>query len=167
MEDQSTDQFETEDFGEASGLSWQASEYIYHKKPGSWYLMVIGFTAALIIFALITRQWLTVAVFAMAAMALLVYANKAPRTLDYQLDEAGLTVADKFYPYEQFKSFAVLQDVAWHAIDLEPTKRFMPRLTILFSDDNRDEIIDILAQYLPEQDREPDIIDRIARRLKL
>ncbi len=147
-------------------FSWQASEYIYHQKNPGWYLMLFAAAAALITFAVWTRQWLTAGLFGVMLAALTVYANKAPRSLNYQLDEGGVTVGTKFYAYDQFRSFGVLQDVGWHAIDLEPTKRLMPRLTILFADGDRDTIIDILENQLPRLDHQPDIIDRLARRLK-
>ena len=118
------------------------------------------------ILAAITRQWLSIGVFAAMGLALGVYAGKSPRVLSYQLDEKGLTIGDKFHPYDRFRSFGVIEDVAWHSIDLEPTQRFMPRLSIMFDSQHFDQIVEILTRQLPRQDRRPDWAERLSRRLK-
>lgn len=151
---------------DAPMVTWQASEYVHHDKKFGWYLIFFVFVAVLIAVAVITHQWLTIGVFVVMAGALVVYANKAPRVLNYSLGDQGITIDNKLYPYNTFRSFGVIQDVAWHLIDLEPLRRFMPRLSIMIEDDRRDQIVDILAEYMPRQDRQPDLIERAARYLR-
>jgi hypothetical protein len=116
--------------------------------------------------AVLTQQWLSIGVFVVMAGALMVYANKPPRTLGYQLDGKGITIERKFYPYDHFRSYSIMRDVAWHVVDLEPAQRFMPRLTVMFDDANLDTIEGLLAQQLPREDRQPDLIERLTRLLK-
>ncbi|HSX14969.1 MAG TPA: hypothetical protein VLE72_03655 [Candidatus Saccharimonadales bacterium] len=146
-------------------LQWQASEFVHHDKRIGWYLIFFVVVAALVAVAVITHQWLSIGVFGLMAVALLVYTKKQPRVLNYSLGDRGLTIDTKFYDYDSFRTFGVIQDLAWHLIDLEPMRRFMPRLNILFEDDNRDQIIELLEQHLPRQDREPDLVERAARYL--
>ena len=169
MEDSNQEEFGMTQEGDTSidpELSWQASEYLHHKKPAAWYIGLFAIVAGLVAIAFFTRQWLSIAVFAVMAVTLAVYAHKAPRVLDYALDDHGVTIDRKFYPYTSFRSFAVIQDVGWHLIDLEPTQRFMPRLNILFEDDKFDAIVSVLRMHLPESDRQPDWIERLTRYLK-
>lgn len=147
-------------------LSWQASEYLHHDKHVGWYLLFGLVFIALIAVAAVTKQWLTIGVFVVMAIALMVYANKQPRVLNYALGNLGITIGDKFYAYDTFRSFGLIQDVAWHVIDLDPNKRFMPRLNVMFENDKRDQIIDILSQHLPRHDRQPDLIERAARAMR-
>ena len=129
--------------------------------------MLLGIAAvAMIILALLTRQWLSIAVFAAMGVALGIYGQRPPEVLDYRLSEKGLTVKHKFYPYDQFRSFSVAPDVSWHVIELEPTRRFMPRLTVMFDNDHFEQIVAILSQHLPRVDRQADWIERLSRRLK-
>ena len=148
------------------GISWQASEYIHHDKRTAWHLGLFAIIAVLVAVAVVTHEWLSIGVFIAMAAALVVYGNKQPRVLNYAITASGITIGTKDYPFESFKSFSVIQDVAWHVIDLEPTKRFMPRLSILFDDTQRDAIVGALAAHLPEEDRLPDPIERLARYLK-
>jgi len=145
---------------------WQASEYIHHAKTTRWYGIVIVIAVLLAAGLAIFRQWFSIPVVLAMAVAIIVYGARPPRTLDYGLDEQGITIQGKSYPYSQFRSFAVYQDVAWHSIDLEPTQRFMPRLTVLFDNKDFAIIVSILTDHLPEIDRAPDWIERLSRYLK-
>jgi hypothetical protein len=147
-------------------FSWQASEYIHHAKGAGWYVVLVLVLIALMAIVYFTKQWLGGAVFAVGAIAIIVYARKAPRTLTYELSDDGITIEKHHYPFSQFRTFAVLPDIAWHTIDLEPTQRFMPRLTILFEDTAFDTIIDHLSAHLPRVDRQPDMVERATRYLR-
>ena len=150
----------------SAALTWQASEYLHHQKQPGWYVLLAVAAIGLMLIAAVTKQWLSIGVFAAMGLALGVYAGKSPRVLNYRLDDKGVTIGDKFYPYNHFRSFAVIEDVAWHSIDLEPTKRFMPRLSIMFDSQHFDQIVDILSSQLPREDRQPDWVERLSRRLK-
>jgi hypothetical protein len=147
-------------------LSWQASEYIHHHKPATWYMAVLAAAVVLLVAGVLTRQWSGIAVLIVMTAAVLVYASKQPRVLNYSLSEDGLMIDSKFHPYSQFKSFGVVTDVGWHSIDLDPMKRFMPRLTILLEDHHIDDVIEALSMQLPRNDRGPDAIERLSRRLR-
>jgi hypothetical protein len=147
-------------------FSWQASEYVHHTKGFTWYLGLVAAFAILIGIAVYTRQWFSIGVFAIMPVAIAVYARKAPRTLTYGLSADGITIEGHHYPFAEFRTFAVLPDLSWHTIDLEPTKRFMPRMTILFEDNDFDAVVGHLAQYLPRVDRQPDMVERATRYLR-
>ena len=144
-------------------FQWQASEYVQHHKGAGWYMGLAGVFLILLGVAIFTQQWLSIAVFVVMAVAVVVYAHKPPRILTYMLDFKGITIEDKFYGYDQFRSFAVLQNSEWHAIDLEPTQRFMPRLTVIFVSEDLDGIVEHLSLHLPRSDRQPDLIERLTR----
>jgi hypothetical protein len=144
-------------------FQWQASEYVQHNKGMGWYLALAGIVLALLAIAIFTQQWLSIAVFLVMAAAVVVYAHKPPRILLYQLDANGIVIEGKSYAYSQFRSFGVLPDLSWHTIDLEPTQRFMPRLTIIFDEEDFDSIVDHLSFHLPRVDRQPDLVERLTR----
>ena len=154
------------DQSEEPAFQWQASEYVQHHKGLGWYSGLSVIVLALLGVAVYTQQWLSIAVFLVMAAAVVVYAHKPPRVLLYQLDSKGIIIEGKSYDYEQFRSFAVLQDESWHAIDLEPTQRFMPRLTIIFDQDDFDSIVDHLTLHLPRADRQPDFVERLTRYIR-
>ena len=147
-------------------FSWQASEFIHHQKTASWY-MVLGVIAfALVAAAIITQQWISIAVFATMTAAVVVYASKEPRILNYRLDNHGVTIDNKPNAYSKFKSYSVHKDTGWHMIDLDPTQRFAPRVSIIFDTDDLDKITAILDTKMPRVDREPDWIEKLTRSIR-
>ncbi len=147
-------------------FSWQASEYVHHHKGKGWYLGLFVVVAVLSVVAGFIHQWLSIGVFVAMGAAIAVYAQKPPRVLTYDLDNHSVTIEGKTYPYKNFRSFGVISDIEWHTIDLEPTQRFMPRLTVLFGDEDFDAIVDHLSIHLPRTDRQPDVIERVTRYLR-
>ncbi len=100
------------------------------------------------------------------AAAVVVYASKEPRILTYRIDNHGITIEQKRNPFSNFKSFTVLKETGWHMIDLEPTQRFMPRVSIIFDSEDLDNITELLEQKLPRVDRDPDWIERLTRSIR-
>ncbi len=147
-------------------LAWQASEYIHHHKGARWYIGLAVIMGVLLLVAYIFQLWLSIGVFIAMALAIIVYAHRPPRVLSYKLSSDGVDIESKHYSYSTFRSFGVISDEDWHAIDLEPTQRFMPRLTLLFGDDQFDDIVDHLTLHLPRTDRRPDVVERLSRYLR-
>jgi hypothetical protein len=147
-------------------FSWQASEYVHHHKGVGWYAGLAGAIAVLILILALLRYWLQIAVFVAMGIAIFVYAKKPPRTLMYELTPKGITIEGKQYPFSNFRSFGVLKDEEYHTIDLEPVKRFSPRINILFNPDDLESIVGHLELHLPRTDREPDIIEKASRYLR-
>lgn len=162
---------ETEPDSEASGdpevaFSWQASEYVHHHKSILWYATVVLVVLVLCGIAAWLRLWLEVGVFLVMGAAVFVYASKPPRTLLYELSGEGVHIDDKLYPFSELRSFSVIEDPEWHSIDLEPAKRFSPRVVLLFDPKHYDEIIGHLERHLPREDRELDFIEKFTRKVR-
>ena len=147
-------------------FAWEASEFVQHDKPAWWYaafciivLLLCGILGWL-------QQWFSIAVLVIMAVAVVVYSRKEPRTLQYVLDDKGISINGRLLPYAHFHSYNVQPQVGWKEIDLEPARRFAPRLTLLADEDSFDSIEGILAQHLPQIQRDHDAIERLSRYLK-
>lgn len=148
-------------------LSWEASEYVAHQHGALWYLSVLGITVGLVAFlVLVLGEWLSAAVVVLMVIALVIYAHRAPRTLKYSLNQAGILVGAKFYPYGVFRSFALVQGQAFLTIELDPLKRFMPRLSMFIDQDDLDGVVETLEEHLPRAERKADVVDRLSHKLK-
>ncbi len=148
-------------------VHWTASEFVAHDKAFGWYLILAACTlvvAAIVYLA--AQDVVAVVVIILAAIAFGIFAARKPRVLNYVIDDKGLHVEDKTYPYESFKSFSVIQDDAIHSVLLMPMKRFMPSLTIYYAPEDEPRIVDALADYLPFQPAENDFMDRLMRRIR-
>lgn len=142
---------------------WEASEYVHHHKSPLWYGVAGLIVLLLCAVAVWLHLWLEIGVFIVAGVAVIVYARKPPRTLTYELSDTGIHIDGKVYQFDEFRSFGVVEDTEWHSIDLEPVKRLSPRLVLLFDDEDVNEIVGHLDQFLPREDHQPDLVERITR----
>ena len=151
----------------AEEVNWTASEFIAHEKSLNWYLIltasVLFFTAVVY---LVTRDKITTAVIILAAIIFGVYAARKPRTLNYRLGTGGLTVGEKFYDFNHFRSFVVYHEGAFSSVSFMPLKRFMPILTVYYSPEDEQRIVQLLSLRLPMENHGRDVIDRFLHRIR-
>lgn len=149
-------------------ITWQASEYVHHEKEALWFA-VFGLVAAAILTGtyLLLKDVVSIIVVALMAIAVVIYANRKPKSLTYELDDHGVVIDGRTYDYSSFKSFSIIQYGVVETIFLDPLDRFMPPISIYFAPDDGEKISSILGEYLPYRDKQPDYIDRIVHRLRI
>jgi hypothetical protein len=148
-------------------VSWSASEYIAHEKSASWYLALFGASTVLVAFVFIfTRDILASIVILLACLVIGVYAARKPATKQYVVDEKGVTIDSVLFPYREFRSFSVIEEGAIDSVWLKPLKRFSPVKAIYFSPEDESRIIDVLANFLPHEQKELDAVDRFSKRMR-
>lgn len=147
-------------------LSWQAPEFVQTHKPFGWYAGFILFFLVLIGLAIFTKQYLTVGLFAVMGVALLMYANRPPRTLNYQVSNYGVYVGDKKYLFDDFDSYYEADDYGQLVIELVPNKRFGTLVSLPPMPNHIDELEHTLGQMLPKVENKEDFVDKIFRKLR-
>lgn len=148
-------------------VSWTASAFIAHEKGLGWYA-VLGLGTILLdvgIYILL-KDGLAIAAITFMAVILGVMASRKPRTVEYYIDASGLSIGSRFHPYSELKSFSIMDEGAVSSILFMPLKRFMPPINIYYDPNDEDRIIRVLSQYLPFEHQEPDIADRLARKVR-
>ena len=148
-------------------VTWTASEYIANPKSPGWFgaLGMASLLLAIIVF-IVTRDLISSFVIVILGAILGIFAARQPHVLTYAVDNTGLHIGEKFYPYASFKSFYVMADQALSYISLLPLRRFMPPLTIHYDPADEDKIASTLAEYLPYENHKPDIVENISRRIR-
>jgi hypothetical protein len=148
-------------------VTWTASEFIAHEKNTSWYANVIvaGVGVCSVIF-LITRSFVSAGVILFIFIIFAVYGARQPRQLPYRLDQSGLQIGDRHFPYGAFKSFAIMPEGAFSSIVLVPLKRFSPLTTIYYAPQDEERITAILSGHLPYEERKHDPIDKLMQRIR-
>ena len=152
---------------DAPNLTWTASEFIAHHKEKSWYFSLAGvaIVTALAIW-LLTKDKISAAVVLFGALFFGVYAGRQPRQLTYGLDTSGLSIGDKHFLYDEFRSFSVAPEGAFSSIVLSPLKRFSQTLTIYYAPEDEEKIIDVLSDRLPYEDHKRDLVDSLMHRIR-
>jgi len=151
-----------------SMVKWSASEFVAHQKTIGWYLIlaVSAIVAAGLIYLLTHGDKITAVVVIVAALFFGYVAGRKPRTLEYELSSAGITIGHRFYPYENFKSFWVEHQGTFGSISFMPLKRFMPLLTVYYAADQEEEILNALSNHLPIEEAHRDMLDQFIDRIR-
>jgi hypothetical protein len=95
-----------------------------------------------------------------------IYASRSPRQLDYRIGQGGITVGQKTYAYDSFRSFSVVPEGAFSSIVFMPLKRFAVPLTLYFAPDNEDQIVAALSERLPFEGPRHDAVESLMRRIR-
>jgi hypothetical protein len=170
-----TTSYDGDDLAESRGvplptiptIEWTASEYVAHEKNASWYLAFLSasLVVALLVF-FVSKDILATIVVLLACATITVYAGRKPATNRYIVNEKGVQVEDKMHRYSTFRSFSVVEEGAINSVWLKPLKRFAPVVVMYFSPEDEQKIIDVLANFLPHEERELDAIDRFSKRIR-
>jgi len=147
-------------------LSWTASEFIAHAKSSGWYVILGGITLVLAGLAYYFADIFSAIVVVVVAILFGYMASRKPRELPYAVNEKGIQVDQKLYPYSGFKSFSIIQEEGIESIWFMPLKRFAPGLTIYFAPQEGQKIVDFLGSQLPYEERKPDTIDILMHRIR-
>jgi hypothetical protein len=148
-------------------VTWTASEFIARHKGFGWYVALgLVAVAAAGLSYLFTKDIISVGAVIAAITLFGVSAARKPRVLTYHINEKGLAIGQKFYPYGIFKSFSIMEEDAFSSIMLLPLKRFMPPLSIYYEPNDEEQIVTILAHYLPMENRPPDAVDRLMKHVR-
>lgn len=152
---------------EIAPVQWSASEYIAHDKTSLWYFGLFGAGGLLVVtLYLITGDLLAGLVVLVASITLSIYAGRKPATKAYKIDEKGVQVEEKFYPYSTFKSFSVVEEGGVDSVWLKPLKRLSPMVVMYFPPEDENSIVGVLSEFLPHEQRELDMIDQLSKRMR-
>ena len=134
-------------------VSWEASEYIHHEKGTGWYVVFLLTWVVLagLLFYFVDVWALIIA--SVMAVALIVYAQRKPDILRYTLSEDGISIGDKVFSFDDFRSFTIMQEEGIFSVVLDPVRRFMPPVSIYFAESDGEQIVGLLSQILPHQEK--------------
>jgi hypothetical protein len=147
-------------------LSWTASEFIEHKKNAGWYIILGLISAGLTAVAFIFADIFTAVIVLLSAALFGYIASKKPRELPYLINSEGVRVDKKLYRYSNFKSFSIIQEEGIQSVWFMPMQRFAPGLSIYFSPEEGQKIVNLLGTFIPYEERKLAPIDQLMHRLR-
>ena len=151
-------------------LQWRATEPVRDLGADIKPLLIMGGVGSLILAGLVAVGGLNFStILAILAVLLGVVAfyltnRQHGHMEEYAIYEEGIDISGRYRPFSEMQSFGRAGDSAL-SIEIVPTKRFMPRIGINLEPTTADQVIDILSQQLPQEDREPDMVDRLYKKL--
>ena len=126
-------------------LSWSALEYEEKERSPDWFwaLGIIVVTSS--IASIIYENYFFATLLVLSGVLLGFFAIKKPDLVIYELNEKGLKIRNRLYPYENIKSFWVQIDNSPEAIVkpllfIKSERAFMPIITIPIEKENAPDI---------------------------
>ena len=99
-------------------------------------------------------------------VAAVIYTRRPAWVVRYTLSDHGIYVGDTLHSYAEFKSFGIINDEGVFSVVLHPVKRFALGLSVYFSPDDGERIVDALGARLPMEAHKLDALDRLLRKLR-
>jgi len=148
-------------------VAWSASEYVANPRGTTWFIGLAGLSLLIAtIIYLVSSDWISTIAILVLGIAVGVFSSRKPRVLEYSVDQKGIQVGDKHYPYAMFRSFSIMEKGIFGSIYLMPLKRFMPPIEAHFDLKDQPKITAVLGDYLPFEERSPDFVDTLSDRLR-
>jgi len=100
---------QTEEEGlENNVISWQTKEYVGAEKNKKWYIIASLVALALIIYAIITSNFIFAIIVVIAGVLTTFSSGMEPKTLEITLNNDGIKVGKEFYNYGQIDNFFIV-----------------------------------------------------------
>lgn len=132
-------------------LIWSALEYEEKERSQDWFWALGIIVATLSIASIIFENYFFATLLIIGGLLLGWFAIKKPDTVVYELNNKGLKIRDRLYPYESIKAF-------WIQVDFTPDSNvrpmffihservFMPVLSIPIDKDIAEDIHSIMSE---------------------
>ncbi len=133
-------------------ISWEVPEYQAKEKTGKWYLVAGGLGMAMLIWALLTANFLFALIIIIGTTMLILIEEEKHRRVEIILSTEGIWVGKNFYDYDEFKNFSIVYKPKQGVKNLyfEFNSFFKHRITIPLKDTNPIKVRDILSDFLEE-----------------
>lgn len=148
-------------------LEWVAPEFVKYKREKSWFILPGLVALALIIIAIILKNFLFTVGIIIAAFIVYFYAVKEPRKIKFSISGKGIQVDNQIFPFENLKSFWIFYNPPEiKELSVRSKKMFIPYIKLPLGDQNPAEIRKLLLRFIPERKHQESMVDTWARRLR-
>ena len=125
-------------------LEWSALEYEEKERGKDWFwalgvIVVAGSAASFIYGNYFFGLFLII-----SGGLLAIFAIKKPDTVFYELNEKGLKIRNRFFPYENIKSFWVQKDSEKPLLFIRSERLFMPIISMPIAEEHAEEIRELM-----------------------
>ena len=147
-------------------ITWRIEEPNFTPKTIEWFWALGILALALIIFSILLKNYLLIIIVALAAFIIYGGKNKKSELINFRLDDNGLHIENKFYPYDNFESFWIFEarNDKTQELALRYKRHLSPLLIIPFHNNDEPRIRKILTKYLTESEEHESLIDLLRKR---
>jgi len=157
-----------EDQGERV-FGWLVDEYERHERGPVWYAAAFLVGVGLILYALITQNFLFATIIVMFGVILGLSTLREPERILFQVTTRGVSVGHLFVPFKELKDFWIVYEPPYvKNLYIEHKNPLTPRIVVPFEDEDPVQVRKMLLEYLEEDGRaEEPLGDLLGRVFKL
>ena len=147
-------------------ISWRALEYKRKEKTADWYWAVILISLAMVVTAFIMHDVFFAILIIISTAILVSFSIIAPRTIQININQKGVTLEKERYPFATLDSFWVENaDEDNQKIILRSKKLLMPLVIIPIEEHSHLDVREFLLKYLPEVEMHEPLAQKIMEKL--
>jgi len=146
-------------------ILWQAPEYLYKEKSSDWFWSIGIITFAGAISAYMFGNILLVILILLCGITLALFGARKPKTISFEISRKGIRADSILYPFHNLQSFWILEKERENILLLKSQKILAQQINIPLGDTDPDQVQMFLENFIPgEEDNEP-LAERIMNRL--
>ena len=145
---------------EHHAIQWQAHEYEHRQHGSDWYWAFGIITIALFVTSLLFKDILLGIILVLGAGGIILHSLKKPPMVSFEINEAGVMINHRLYPWTSLKSFSLIQNPV-AKIYLQSKKKVVPLIVIPFEIDDYVYIRNFCKDFLEEVDHEENLTEKI------
>ncbi len=150
-------------------FAWMIDEYPVYRRGWGWYLAASLIGAAIVIYALVTLNFLFALIVVIFGIVLVVSSSRTPVRLRFAVTEDGIEMGHRFIPWDDLTRFWMVYDPpAVKTLYFDFKSIIVPDVAIPLDEMNPNALRAVLLKYLDEdatRTAEP-ITDYLGRLLK-
>ncbi|MEK7503046.1 MAG: hypothetical protein AAB556_01215 [Patescibacteria group bacterium] len=143
-------------------LSWEAPEYIEHKKSADWYWWLSLAAVGLLIFSAYERSLLFGVFVVMGWFTIMLYSARPAEIIRVSVSEQGMALGANLYPWTNIKSFWIFEKSYKKEISFELKRAFMPFLKVPLGNMEIPKVRETLLKFIHEKEQNESFIDNIS-----
>lgn len=148
-------------------IHWKAREFEEPVRSRKWHLFAALILILIIAFAIYMDAMVMAITFILIGIVGYVYMGKAPRVLNFMITYDGILAGKELYNFKTLKSFWIFYEENLKVISIHTDGYLSPYVHIPLADQDPVEIREILIKYVPEEEHEWTILDRLEKLIKI
>lgn len=150
-------------------ISWNAPEYVSHRKGIRWYITAGVVVALSLIYSAISFNWsMGLAVIVFTAVYQYTHIYHPPKIIKIDLTELGVRVGNVFHPYSQIQAFWLYYKPGLQTLNLRVANNFWTDVIIQLEDQDPVAVRAHMVGQVPEwEGKDERLGELILRMLKL
>jgi len=130
---------------------WRAAEFERRERTLIWYVSIVTVAALLIIFALFQNNFFFAFFIFLATGVLVFFSSRKPRTIEFRIDDTGITAGLVHYAFDALEHFQVRERPGQlHEIIIKRKTTLNPLLKIAVDEKTAEAAKRKLLEKLPE-----------------